>query len=466
MKSKDLKFKVKVSAAVISLIFGLSGAAISQETSASGTTNNNSNDVVISLKDLPKVGGTIQMIGAVEYLEAKHNTPVAPNERDDARLYLFLKQARLNFSGTRDDIKYYVQMQFGGEEVPNGTNSVYSLLDAYVDAPILQNNLGVRFGQFKVPFSREMLSDPASLQFGDTSINTTAFNIQRDVGIAFHGATSNIYWALGTFSGGGIDIPQRYIPQSLGIPQLVARIGYDTLDKDVFSARQSDNNRKGTGFAAYVSGSYEKNSSVGHGQVFTTKKTDTSWFKNAGWNPYLSQTDIEALNDASLVQYEADVAYQTEFSGLKFFVAAEANYGKYDSQAGSLTLKGGQTQFSITYAPVEIALRYAVIIPDEELAYKATTTGTGLKPAGIYPIFTDNKPVHQINPALNFYLTKNLTVKMDLDIMIDAPVAHEDLSGAYNLMIMQGQTSYAQRTATVLERQNAYTARMVAQFVF
>ncbi|PKL15357.1 MAG: hypothetical protein CVV49_21460, partial [Spirochaetae bacterium HGW-Spirochaetae-5] len=219
-----------------------------------------------------------------------------------------------------------------------------------------------------------------------------------------------------------------------------------------------------------VSGSYEKNSSVGHGQVFTTKKTDTSWFKNAGWNPYLSQANIEDLNEASLAQYEADIAYQTEFSGMKFFVAAEANYGKYDSEAGSLTLKGGQAQFSITYLPVEVAFRYAIIIPDEELAYKGSTitgaTASQYGPAGLYPIFTDSKPVQQINPALNFYLTKNLTVKMDLDIMIDAPVAHEDLSGAYNLMIMQGQTSYIQRNATVLDRQNAYTARMVAQFVF
>lgn len=81
-------------------------------------------------------------------------------------------------------------------------------------------------------------------------------------------------------------------------------------------------------------------------------------------------------------------------------------------------------------------------------------------------LFTDDKPIHQINPALNFYLTKYLTIKMDLDIMIDAPVAQEDLSGAYNLMIMQGQASYAQRINSEIDRQNAYMARMVAQFVF
>jgi hypothetical protein len=50
--------------------------------------------------------------------------------------------------------------------------------------------------------------------------------------------------------------------------------------------------------------------------------------------------------------------------------------------------------------------------------------------------------------------------------MIDTPVAHEDLSGPYNLMVMQGQTSYAQRLATVVDRENAYTARMVAQYSF
>jgi hypothetical protein len=460
MKKSMLSGLTKKFLLPLTLIAGISGIASAQDGAVNETA-----ETAVTKKDGPVLGGTFQMLGAVEYLEVKDNSPT---DRQDTRMYLFLKQARLNVSGSVDDIDYYFQLQFGGEEVPNGSNSVYSLLDAYIDAPLAGDNLGIRVGQFKVPFSREMLTDPASLQFVDTSINTSVFNIQRDVGFAFHGQFSDLHWALGTFTGGGIDIPQRYLPQGLGMPQMVARVGYDTLDRDIFKPGQSDVQRKGTGFAAYVSGSYEKNSSVGHGSVFATKKTDVSWFKNPAWNTNFSRMDttspvpVDSYNDQTLTQFEADIAYQTEVAGFKLFMSAEGNYGKFSSPTGNLALKGGAAHFAAGYDIAEVALRYAMIIPDERAGYYHTASTM------FYPIFKDNSPVHQINPALNFYVNEALTIKMDLDVWINTPVVQEAASGAYNLMI-QPQTSYAQKTApdvSTVGRENAVTARMVAQMVF
>ncbi len=110
----------------------------------------------------PRVGGTIQMIGVAERLDS--------DARQDTRIYLFEKQARLNVSGKVSDVDYYVSIMFGSEEVPKSSggtvqNTVLSLLDSYFDIPIITSSLNLRIGQFKVPYSREMLSDSNTLQF-------------------------------------------------------------------------------------------------------------------------------------------------------------------------------------------------------------------------------------------------------------------------------------------------------------
>src|SRR6185503_10108456 len=80
----------------------------------------------------------------------------------------------------------------------------------------------------------------------------------------------------GTFAvmtGGGRDIPQRYLPEELGTPMLVTRFGYnDGLDKDI-----------------YVNALYIKDSSIGHSTVVNAPATDKNLLINGNYNPFIGK---------------------------------------------------------------------------------------------------------------------------------------------------------------------------------
>src|SRR3989339_853356 len=186
------------------------------------------------------LGGTMQMLGVLELLEDTLNTSV----KDELRMYLFQKQARLSVSGRYNNCDYAVKLMFGGEEVPL-SNSVMSLLDYYVDMPV--GSAYLKAGQFKIPYSRERLTDPEFLSNVDRSIQNNAFNFGRDVGLALHGNIGNATGALGLFTGGGSNVPQRYLPEVLGIPLMVARVGVNKgIDKDVFTPCETGNDGRET----------------------------------------------------------------------------------------------------------------------------------------------------------------------------------------------------------------------------
>ena len=128
--------------------------------------------------------------------------------RNDLRLYLFLKQARLNFKGRFDDFKYHMQLVFGGEEEVKDKNASLGLLDLSVDFPIT-SMIRLKIGQFNVPYSRERVTDDAFFLFTDRSIQNLGFRVGRDVGVAVHGYFPyDIAATIGVFTGGGRDIPQ------------------------------------------------------------------------------------------------------------------------------------------------------------------------------------------------------------------------------------------------------------------
>jgi len=403
--------------------------------------------------NLPKIGGTIQMLGVAEHLKDDY--------RSDNRVYLFQKQARLNVSGTEESIDYYFLLQFGGEEVPKGRNgnvgnTVMSLLEAYVDIPLVSRNLGVRVGQFKAPFSREMLSDTDSLQFADYSINALGFNVGRDVGVALHGALGGFEAAAGVFTGGGINVPQRYLPQELNVPMSVVRMGFNTMDKNVLTVEQFNPSTSRQGFAVYVSGMYQEDSRIGHSSVMSSKQNDVSLFYNTNWNPYLRAVTASQVEIGTLMQLEADAAFLLDFGRVKLNGAVEANYGKYKNDLGSLTMRGGAAHGGIFIAPVLMSLRYAVLYPDENFGYfKSPTT---------YPI-VGKAPIHEITPSMTFFFGRHVKLTMDLQIWIGVPVAMEPNLGAYNLMTMPDQAKWAASTDAV-KRQNAATGRMNFQFTF
>src|SRR4029079_16721515 len=86
------------------------------------------------------------------------------------------------------------------------------------------------------PYSRERLTDSGVLLFGDRSIQNEAFQVGRDVGATFYTQSGPLVAGLGIFTGGGRDVPTRYLPQTLGVPMVVLRAGFDGgIGEDVFA---------------------------------------------------------------------------------------------------------------------------------------------------------------------------------------------------------------------------------------
>ena len=165
------------------------------------------------------VGARLQLLGFGQVVDDAF--------RNDARMYLFLKQGRLSVSGHYGETLFKVQMALGGEaeiKAPNPGVSL-DLLDLYADTQLPVLDLRVRVGQFRTLYSRERLTDSAVLPFADRSIQNLAFRMGRDVGLALHGKSGPVVAGFGVFTGGGRDIPERYLPQNLGIPMVMLRAG-------------------------------------------------------------------------------------------------------------------------------------------------------------------------------------------------------------------------------------------------
>ncbi len=391
------------------------------------------------------VGGRLQLLGFAQKLDDAH--------RDDTRMYLFLKQGRLRIGGNYGELKFFAQMALGGEaEVKAPSPGVsLDLLDLYADVPVPLGKTYVRAGQFKVPYSRERLHDAGTLLFADRSVQNLGFRVGRDVGVAVHTEAGGLVAGAGVFTGGGRDIPERYLPQTLGTPMFIFRAGYDYgTGQNLFaeeSRKEAPDRFQG---AFFLNGLYAKDSLVGHSSVFNTKSTEKPLLTNSNWNPYVGVTPYEV---GKLWQLGADVMGRAPVGPGVLSGELEANFGVYQNALGDIRMPGGRVQAAYAYKQVEIAMRYAVLLPDENFRVgEAQVTGT--------------RAIQEITPALTYHF-KGFGAKlvMDLPIHVGTPVIQEDGVGAYMLMEMPDQTSLMKKNAPV-SRQDVVEARMMFQAAF
>ncbi len=373
------------------------------------------------------IGGRAQVYGFAQY--------VNDSVRNDARLYLFLKQARLNLSGRYKPVKYYLELAFAGEEEVRAPNPGVSLnlLDLYFDIPVWKE-MSLRIGQFKIPYSRERLVNSEAMQFADRSIDNLAFQFGRDVGGALYGRHGNMEAAFGVFTGGGRDQPQRFLPQNLGFPLLVLRAGYDTgVDQDIFTIQQNTLEPDGTKYAALVNALYMKDSIIGHSTVLNVKTAEKSLLLNSNWNPFISQAPLDKGN---LWQGGFDLALRKPLGAYSLSAEAEGNYGRYSNAYGKVDLFGGRTQIGIYRKPFEVSVRYAVIRPDANFANGgASVTGTGL--------------IHEVTPGATYYFKGHqMKLIVDAPLLINVPVVTEPAVGAYVLTEQPDQASVLNPTRT------------------
>jgi len=389
------------------------------------------------------LGGMTQALGLGQRLDDPY--------RNDARMFLFLKSARVRANGNYLDYTFNVEATLGGEEQVVGTTGVsLSLLDLSVNLPLrFWNRSYVKVGQFLVPYGRERLTYEADSQFIERSTQDMGFRVGRDVGATLNLFPGDFTVIAGVFTGGGRDAPQRYLPEKLGIPEVVVRAGIGNVDEDPYVLK-NDLAPERTKAAFFVNGLYTKDSLVGHSTVLNIKFIDKSILLNPNWNPYIARAPF---SQGTHWQVGADAAVRTPFvAGSSLSGEAEVNWASYANDYGQLHTAGGRIQGGIAYRPFEIAVRYAVLFPDKNFqSGGASITGT--------------QPMQEITPTASWYINgQKLKIVADMPILINTLVFTEKGLGSYVGIEQPDQTTVIAKGAVA--RQTVVEGRLMLQAAF
>ncbi len=393
------------------------------------------------------IGGRLQVLGYGQYM---------PDEvdRKPVRLGLFAQQTRMLMNGHLGDYRMHFQMGFGGEDevkdnysTSSGSyNSALGLLDFNVDIPIFGERLYVKAGQFKVNWGREQLIDDGALYFTTRSINDLAFRYGRDVGVAAVLAMEGLNGAIGVYTGGGRDIPERFLPEDLGIPLLVARLGFNTAGSDMYASHDAGVfELKKQEASVYLNGAYMQDSLVGHSSVLKVKPSEKSLMINPNWNPYLT-------GKGELFQYGIDGQLRHPMGESILTAEAELNSGIYTSEAGSIRVSGGRAVVAMARKPFEAAIRYAFIAPSDAFAISGKQ-------------ITGSEWIHELTPSVTYWHNANSRLMLEVPLSINAPMANEKGLGQYSLMEMPQETTVL-KTGGSVSRKFSPEVRLMYQFQF
>jgi hypothetical protein len=132
---------------------------------------------------------------------------VEAGAEDATRIELLIRRFRIVLSGhvlTRD-LRYYIQLGIAPRDME--PDLLVPLRDAYVTWQF-HRDVGVRFGQMKVPYGQQRVVSSSALQMVDRSIVTSELNLDRDIGIYLlsedlFGLGGVIQYQLGVFGGRG-----------------------------------------------------------------------------------------------------------------------------------------------------------------------------------------------------------------------------------------------------------------------
>ena len=369
---------------------------------------------------------------------------------DHNRLYLFMKEARFRTNGRYQDYSFNLEFALGGEEsIVAQTGVSLSLLDLSVNIPIGFNHSYLKVGQFKVPYGRERLTYSGYSQFLERSVQDLGFRVGRDVGLALTlTPVKGFTFIGGVFTGGGRDVPpQHYLPERLGIPMLVARVGVGDVDDDLY-VLHNDLNVTAPKFAFFVNGLYTKDSGVGHSTVLNVKLADKSILLNSNWNPYIGKTSTLG----TWWQVGADAALRAPAGPLSLSAEVEANWASYSNDAGIAHVAGGRAQIGAGFQQFEVALRYAVL---------------GLDPQSGLAGAIGSQPVQEVTTSATWYISgQRLKLVGDIPYLIHAPVFTEKGVGSYVGTELPDEASILAKPVNSVGRQNIVEARLMLQAAF
>lgn len=424
---------------------------------------------------------SLNVYGRGQLLSVLQNVP--DPRRDNNRAYMFLKESRFGVKGDYSDaFKYEMQLAFGGEDA-NGSNTDMSLLDFYADVPLkfLGDNTYFKFGQFRVPFGREGLTDRGYMDFGERSVANLPIYQGRDYGMAIMGKTGNLVGTIGTWSGGGRNVPQRFLPERLGVPELVARIGYDDgVDEDIYHVKGVDLNVNRTVKAAYLSALYTHDTQIGHSTALGVHTIDTNLMLDANYNPYLKNGGpnggvgsyaLNSVGSADTLQRGDYWALGTDAAvrhplgnGQSVAAEFEANWTGFQNRFGVLHMASGRVQGEYEVGPFGIGLRYALLSMDKKSGY--LTAATAPAKGATNTNGNMGKPIQEITPALAWHVKgHNLKVVADLPIYPNCPTFYDPALGVY---AFPDPTAVDEVTVSGgnTQRHTVTEARLLLQFMF
>ena len=392
-------------------------------------------------------GGMIQLLGFGQRVD----DPYKNNER----VYLFLKEARLRASGNYDDFRFHLEIALGGEDTVAAPNPgvTLGLLDFSADIPL--HALGktyLKVGQFKVPYGRERLAYSGYSQFVDRSVQDLGFKVGRDVGVTLNLCPGPFTVVAGIFTGGGRDIPpEHYLPQNLGVPLLVARAGIGSVDDDPYELHQNELDARKVKSAFFVNGLYTKDSAVGHSTALNVKLADKSVLLDSTWNPYIGKAPLQ---QGTWWQYGGDAAVRVPLGAFIFSGEAELNYGGYSNDKGSLHMFGGRAQGGVLLNRLELALRYSFLLPTGNYS----NSGTAIM---------GDRPIHEVTPAVTYYFHgHNLKLVADLPLLFNAPLFNEKGVGSYVGTELPAEAALLAKAGNSVTHSTVIEGRLMFQALF
>lgn len=405
------------------------------------------------------INGRGQMIGVGQAVPDPY--------RDNARIFLFLKQARLGVKARYEDVKFEFQTAFGGENA-NGSNTDLGLLDFVADVPLppLGENAVLKVGQFRVPYSREGLTDRGFMNWGERSIMTLGFYQGRDYGLALMKTAGKLTGTIGLFSAGGRDVPQRYLPERLGVPEVVLRAGYnDGVDADIYHVVGTDIDLKDTAKAVYVNAIYMQDTLIGHSTVLNVRTIDKNLLIDGNYNPYIGAGPNNTAGSATTFHrghiwfVGGDAVIRHPLGPTRSIEGeVEANWGGYDNRYGALHIAAARAQANYRFQPWAAGLRYGILMMDKDARYRA---GGALHSPAM------GSATHEIAPSLVWHVKRhNLKIVADAPVYLNMPLFIERGVGAYVFNTQPGQITLLSNAAHNTVRRTVYEARMMFQFAF
>jgi len=359
---------------------------------------------------------TVNMHAYAQGVAVAQNVP--DDVRDKNRLYLFVKEARLRWDGTLYGATYDIMLAPGAEDITPNTNSALGLLDFSFEAPVMGFKL--KLGQFLVPYSRERLTDDPTMNFADRSIENLGFSWNRDYGFALSNYSGKFAGTFAVMTGGGRDVPQRYLPEKLGFPLVAVRFGYnDGVDKDIYhvSARDTDPGRAKS--ALYFNALYTKDTQIGHSTVLNIRATDKNLLIDSNYNPFIARTPFSL---STIWQAGADGVYRAPMGPVAFNAEGQVDYSHFDNKYGQLSLKGGRVQAGVSKGKWEVNLRYAALFLDTRMAFVSGTA---------FQITNDKAPLQEITPSITYHYRPGIQLTLDAPYLIKMLIFKENTIGSY-----------------------------------